>query len=99
MDPSGRPSSLYGGGGSIVHPPQPQPQKKTPPRWLLCYPAGGADGSDRSESSESESNLSTPSPTDHGFRIPNSYSNERPNSLPVALQNSIRGNGKNLHKF
>ncbi|XP_040567387.1 uncharacterized protein [Lepeophtheirus salmonis] len=61
--------------------------KKT--RWLLCYPAGGAASSGSpSPPSETCSNASTPSPTDHGFRIPNSYSNERPTSLPVALLNS-----------
>ncbi|CAB4065321.1 KATNA1 [Lepeophtheirus salmonis] len=63
------------------------PVKKT--RWLLCYPAGGAASSGSpSPPSETCSNASTPSPTDHGFRIPNSYSNERPTSLPVALLNS-----------
>ena len=59
-------------------------------RWLLCYPSGGTNGSDspspRSESANS--NASTPSPTDHGFKMPNSYSNERPTSLPVALLNT-----------
>lgn len=60
-------------------------------RWLLCYPSANADTSESPSSpSESESNLSTPSPTDHGFKIPNSYSNERPTSLPVALQ--VRNN-------
>ena len=33
------------------------------------------------------SQCSTPSPTDHGFKLPNSFSNERPTSLPVALLN------------
>ena len=69
--------------------------KSRPTRWLLCYPGAagrGDNSSDGSHSSESEneSAVSTPSPTDHGFKIPNSYSNKRPNSLPVALQNSIR---------
>ena len=64
-------------------------------RWLLCYPAGGAAGSESpSPPSEACSNVSTPSPTDHGFKIPNSQSNERPNSLPVALLNSARANGR-----
>lgn len=58
-------------------------------RWLLCYPSGGTANSESpSPPSEAESNLSTPSPTDHGFKIPNSFSNERPTSLPVALLNS-----------
>jgi len=63
-------------------------------RWLLCYPSGGTNGSDspspRSESANS--NASTPSPTDHGFKMPNSYSNERPTSLPVALLNATARN-------
>lgn len=61
-------------------------------RWLLCYPSGGAANSESPSppSEEAESNMSTPSPTDHGFRIPNSYSNERPTSLPVALLNSSK---------
>ena len=64
-------------------------------RWLLCYPAGGAASSESpSPPSEACSNVSTPSPTDHGFKIPNSQSNERPTSLPVALLNSARANGK-----
>ena len=68
--------------------------KSRPTRWLLCYPGSAArdnssDGSP-SSSSDNESAVSTPSPTDHGFKIPNSYSNKRPNSLPVALQNSLR---------
>ena len=61
-------------------------------RWLLCYPSGGATNSESpSPPSEADSNMSTPSPTDHGFKIPNSYSNERPTSLPAALLNSSRG--------
>lgn len=66
-------------------------------RWLLCYPVAGGTASSDSPSppSEAPSNASTPSPTDHGFKIPNSYSNERPTSLPVALLNSThRGIGK-----
>ncbi|TRY61262.1 hypothetical protein TCAL_04189 [Tigriopus californicus] len=61
-------------------------------RWLLCYPSGGAANSESPSppSEEAESNMSTPSPTDHGFRIPNSYSNERPTSLPVALLNASK---------
>ena len=71
-------------------------------RWLLCYPAGGAASSSESPSPPSEeidSNASTPSPTDHGFKIPNSQSNERPTSLPVALLNSSRMNGKKNNAF
>ena len=96
-----RPSSL----GSVIgiH-PSPNSQVIPPPqqvksggkrtRWLLCYPAGGAASSESpSPPSEACSNLSTPSPTDHGFKIPNSQSNERPTSLPVALLNSARANG------
>ena len=68
-------------------------------RWLLCYPTSKADTSESPSSpSDTESNLSTPSPTDHGFRIPNSYSNERPTSLPVALLNSIRNSNGNSTK-
>ena len=57
-------------------------------RWLLCYHMrGGGPGDSPSPPSENcgESQCSTPSPTDHGFRLPNSFSNERPTSLPVAL--------------
>ena len=60
-------------------------------RWLLCYHMGGGGPGDDSPSPPSEkagggeSQCSTPSPTDHGFRLPNSFSNERPTSLPVAL--------------
>ena len=59
-------------------------------RWLLCYPSGGTNGSDSPspQSESANSNASTPSPTDHGFKMPNSYSNERPTSLPVALLNA-----------
>ena len=39
------------------------------------------------------SQCSTPSPTDHGFKLPNSFSNERPTSLPVALLNCGGGGG------
>eukprot|EP00096_Caligus_rogercresseyi_P009623 TRINITY_DN3293_c0_g1_i2.p1 TRINITY_DN3293_c0_g1~~TRINITY_DN3293_c0_g1_i2.p1 ORF type:complete len:773 (-),score=265.22 TRINITY_DN3293_c0_g1_i2:637-2955(-) len=83
---SPRPGSLVKSGGG----------KKT--RWLLCYPAGGAASSGSpSPPSETCSNASTPSPTDHGFRIPNSYSNERPTSLPVALlNNSSASSVKNM---
>ena len=59
-------------------------------RWLLCYHMGGGPPS-ASPSPPSEhaphSQCSTPSPTDHGFKLPNSFSNERPTSLPVALLN------------
>ena len=67
-------------------------------RWLLCYPSGGAASSESpsppSDEAPQGSNVSTPSPTDGGFRIPNSQSNERPTSLPVALLNSSQRNGK-----
>ena len=71
--------------------------KKT--RWLLCYPSGGAASSEspsppHEEAPGGPSNASTPSPTDGGFKIPNSQSNERPTSLPVALLNSSQRNGK-----
>ena len=101
-----RPSSLgsvigihTAANSSTFGPPQPAPHaggksgKRT--RWLLCYPAGGAAGSESpSPPSEACSNVSTPSPTDHGFKIPNSQSNERPTSLPVALLNAARANGE-----
>lgn len=63
-------------------------------RWLLCYPSGGTNGSDSPspQSESANSNASTPSPTDHGFKMPNSYSNERPTSLPVALLNATSRN-------
>merc|ERR1719412_1856308 len=69
--------------------------KKT--RWLLCYPSGGAASSESPSPPTEEpqgagSNVSTPSPTDGGFKIPNSQSNERPTSLPVALLNSSQRN-------
>ena len=51
---------------------------------------GGPDGSRGSKGNHGRSNASTPSPTDHGFKIPNS--NERPTSLPVALQLNPTGN-------
>lgn len=57
-------------------------------RWLLCYHMrGGGPGNDSPSppSEHCESQCSTPSPTDHGFKLPNSFSNERPTSLPVAL--------------
>lgn len=67
-------------------------------RWLLCYPSSGAANSESpSPPSEAESNVSTPSPTDHGFKIPNSFSNERPTSLPVALLNSSSNKGEFLN--
>lgn len=71
--------------------------KKT--RWLLCYPSGGAANSEspsppHEEAPGAGSNVSTPSPTDGGFKIPNSQSNERPTSLPVALLNSSQRNGE-----
>ena len=63
-------------------------------RWLLCYHMGGGPPS-ASPSPPSEhaphSQCSTPSPTDHGFKLPNSFSNERPTSLPVALLNCSAG--------
>ena len=69
--------------------------KKT--RWLLCYPSGGAASSESPSPPNEEapvgSSTSTPSPTDGGFKIPNSQSNERPTSLPVALLNSSQRNG------
>jgi len=72
--------------------------KKT--RWLLCYPSGGTTGASsespsppHEEAPRVESNASTPSPTDGGFKIPNSQSTERPTSLPVALLNSSQRNG------
>jgi len=78
---SGKSSSSSGGG------------KRT--RWLLCYHMGGGPPS-ASPSPPSEhaphSQCSTPSPTDHGFKLPNSFSNERPTSLPVALLNCSAGN-------
>merc|ERR1711981_294936 len=49
---------------------------------------GGAPSASPSPPSEhGHSQCSTPSPTDHGFKLPNSFSNERPTSLPVALLN------------
>ena len=73
--------------------------KKT--RWLLCYPSGGTTGASsespsppHEEAPRVDSNASTPSPTDGGFKIPNSQSTERPTSLPVALLNSSQRNGK-----
>ena len=74
--------------------------KKT--RWLLCYPSGGAASSESPSPPTEEpqgagSNVSTPSPTDGGFKIPNSQSNERPTSLPVALLNSSQRNSKFLY--
>jgi hypothetical protein len=72
-------------------------------RWLLCYPSGGAASSESPSPPTDEapgrvgSNVSTPSPTDGGFRIPNSQSNERPTSLPVALLNSSQRNGRQYY--
>ena len=73
--------------------------KKT--RWLLCYPSGGTTGASsespsppHEEAPRVDSQASTPSPTDGGFKIPNSQSTERPTSLPVALLNSSQRNGK-----
>jgi len=63
-------------------------------RWLLCYHmGGGAPSASPSPPSEHapHSQCSTPSPTDHGFKLPNSFSNERPTSLPVALLNCSAG--------
>ena len=73
-------------------------------RWLLCYHmGGGAPSASPSPPSEHapHSQCSTPSPTDHGFKLPNSFSNERPTSLPVALLNCSappdrQGEGKGL---
>ena len=58
-------------------------------RWLLCYHMGngGPSASPSPPSEQGNSQCSTPSPTDHGFKLPNSFSNERPTSLPVALLN------------
>ena len=58
-------------------------------RWLLCYHVGGGPPSNSPSppSEQGDSQCSTPSPTDHGFKLPNSFSNERPTSLPVALLN------------
>ena len=102
-----RPSSL----GSVIgvnpsinnNNTQPTKGKKT--RWLLCYPSGGAASSESPSPPHEEapgggpSNASTPSPTDGGFKIPNSQSNERPTSLPVALLNSSQRNGKEKFEF
>ena len=89
--PVSRPTTLNSTNSSSVN----KSGKKT--RWLLCYPAGGtASSGSPSPPSETCSNASTPSPTDHGFRIPNSYSNERPTSLPVALLNRGNNSKKNL---
>ena len=98
-----RPSSL----GSVIgvnpsinnNNAQPTKGKKT--RWLLCYPSGGAASSEspsppHEEAPGGPSNASTPSPTDGGFKIPNSQSNERPTSLPVALLNSSQRNGEKI---
>lgn len=67
--------------------------KKT--RWLLCYHMGGGapSASPSPPSEQGNSQCSTPSPTDHGFKLPNSFSNERPTSLPVALLNCGGGGG------
>ena len=85
--------SSSGSTSSSSAPPPKTLSKRT--RWLLCYPSGGATNSESpsppSETAGPDSNMSTPSPTDHGFKMPNSYSNERPTSLPVALLNSTRG--------
>ena len=73
-------------------------------RWLLCYHMGGGGPEDSPSppSDNGESQCSTPSPTDHGFKLPNSFSNERPTSLPVALLTCAGGpggvpNGSALH--
>ena len=78
--------------------------KKT--RWLLCYPSGGTTGASsespsppHEEAPRVDSQASTPSPTDGGFKIPNSQSTERPTSLPVALLNSSQRNGKFICSF
>ncbi len=94
--PPHRPSSLSAGGGSSGTGGGNSSNKSSSStgksgkraRWLLCYHMrGGGPGDSPSPPSENcgESQCSTPSPTDHGFRLPNSFSNERPTSLPVAL--------------
>ena len=62
------------------------------------------DSSDRDKNGKNEkedgenSETDDESPTDGGFKIPNSQSNERPTSLPVALQlNSSRLNQPIIH--
>ena len=62
------------------------------------------DSSDRDKSGKNDkedgenSETDDESPTDGGFKIPNSHSNERPTSLPVALQlNSSRLNQPIIH--
>ena len=62
------------------------------------------DTSDRDKSGKNDkedgenSETDDESPTDGGFKIPNSHSNERPTSLPVALQlNSSRLNQPIIH--
>ena len=64
-------------------------------RWLLCYHMGGGapSASPSPPSEHGHSQCSTPSPTDHGFKLPNSFSNERPTSLPVALLNCSGSSG------
>ena len=103
-----RPSTLGPHTGSVIgvnstinnnNPAVTTKGKKT--RWLLCYPSGGTTGASsespsppHEEAPRVDSNASTPSPTDGGFKIPNSQSTERPTSLPVALLNSSQRNGK-----
>ena len=67
--------------------------KRTSHHWLLCYRVGGGapSASPSPPSEPGDSQCSTPSPTDHGFKLPNSFSNERPTSLPVALLNCSGG--------
>ena len=76
-----------GGGGSSSN----GGGKRT--RWLLCYHVGGGGPGDSPSppSEHGHSQCSTPSPTDHGFKLPNSFSNERPTSLPVALLSCAGG--------
>lgn len=55
-------------------------------RWFLCYPTRVA-GETKSSSppSEETSTMSTPSPTDHGFILPDSLINGLPSGLAVTL--------------
>ena len=82
--PPQRPASLNNVKG---HQPGKSGGKRT--RWLLCYHMGSGppSASPSPPSEQGTSQCSTPSPTDHGFKLPNSFSNERPTSLPVALLN------------
>ena len=91
-----RPVSLKPGGAPGSGKSSSSGGKRT--RWLLCYHmGGGAPSASPSPPSETGGNsqCSTPSPTDHGFKLPNSFSNERPTSLPVALLNCSGNNSDN----